>query len=228
MLLFLAMACDSLGLLPTRQIVALLFVTIFLGLYVFISFVEKVFAKYFIDFKSTQLFWVGLIAFFAYSARGQASDEINAIFAQDVSTFPYATTAAIAMVMASWSLWPASCIGVASFLYSIYCVARSKGAHVLIALTVGIQLLSFSIFVGHQMGSDAARRSNIYQIALAMDFNRNFRCEDALVGKDTVAFIGSSQNTALVAPPVVVKHQNNKSIFREVAVPGAFRRVSCM
>jgi hypothetical protein len=222
-----AMFSDTVGLLPTRQVVALLFVTIFLGLYVFILFLEKVFAKYFIDFKSTQLFWAGLVAFFAYIAHGQAGDEINSIFGQDASTFPYATVAATAMIMASWSLKPALYIGALSFLFGLYRVFKSKGKFVLMALTVGIQLFSFSLFVKYQMEGDAVRKNNIYQVALAMDFNGKFRCDDAKIGGDSVAFIGASQNSALVAPPVVVKHENKKSIFKEVEVPIEFRRVSC-
>lgn len=227
-LLFFAMTSDSLGLLHARDLVALFFVMMFLGLYVFVSFVEKVFAKHFIDFKSTQLFWVGLIAFLTYVAHGQAGDEVNAIFSQDASTFPYATTAAVAMIMASWTLWPSFLIGVASFLYTIYCVSKSQSALVLIAFTVGFQLFTFSIFVKYQIGSEHVRRNNIYQIALAMDFNGHFRCEGTSLGKDTVAFIGPSQNSALVAPPAILKRNNGKSIFEAVEVPNAFRRVSCI
>nr|WP_315215102.1 hypothetical protein [uncultured Duganella sp.] len=227
-LLLSAIFCDGSGLLPTRPVVALIFVTIFLGLYVFTSFVEKVLAKYFIDFKSTQLFWVGLVAFLTYIAHGQAGDEINSIFSQDASTFPYATTAATVMVLGAWSLWPAFCIGMLSFLYGFSCLFRSKGKElVLIAITVGLQLFIFSMFVEYQMAREAIRKNNIYQVALAMDFNGHFRCDDARVGQDSVAFIGSSQTAALVAPPIVVKHENKKSIFKEVEVPVAFRRVSC-
>jgi hypothetical protein len=227
-LLFFALTSDSLGLLQARHLIALFFGMTFLGLYVFVSFVEKVFAKHIIDFKSTQLFWIGLLAFLTYIAHGHAGDEVNAIFSQDASTFPYATTAAAVMIMASWTLWPSVFIGAASFVYAIYCVFRSKGALMLIALTVGMQLFTFSILVEFQMGSEAVRRNNIYQIALAMDFNGHFRCEGASLGADTVAFIGPAQNSALVAPPVIVKHQNSKSIFKAVEVPEAFRRVSCM
>lgn len=94
-------------------------------------------------------------------------------------------------------------------------------------MSVGIQLFSFSMLVAHQMKPDVIRRNNTYQVALAMDFNGHFRCSDARVGQDSVAFIGSSQNAALVAP-LVVKHENKKSIFKEVVIPTEFRRVSCM
>lgn len=227
-LLLFALCNDSLGFLHARQLIALFFAMMFLGLYVFVLFVEKVFAKNFIDFKSTKLFWVGLVAFLTYIAHGQAGDEVNAIFSQDASTFPYATTAAAAMIMASWTLWPSILIGAASFLYAFYCMLRSQSGLVFIAMTVGIQLFTFSTLVEYQMGSEKVRRNNIYQIALAMDFNGHFRCEGATLGEDTVAFIGPSQNAALVAPPVVVKHQNDKSLFKRVEVPEGFRRVSCM
>ena len=227
-LLFFALSSDSLGLLQPSHLLALFIGMTFLGLYVFVSFVEKVFAKHFIDFKSTQLFWLGVIAFLTFIAHGQAGDEVNAIFSQDASTFPYATTATAAMIMASWTLWPAVLVGTASLLYGLYSVSRSRWGMVLIALTVGLQLFTFSIFVEYQMGTEPVRKNNIYQIALAMDFNGHFRCERAMLGKDTVAFIGPSQDSALVAPPVVVKQHNGKSIFRQVEVPESFRRVSCM
>ena len=228
-LLLSAMLCDRFGLLPVRIVISLIFVTIILGLYVFISFMEKVFAKSFIDFKSTQLLWVGFIAFLTYIAHGQAGDEINSIFSQDASTFPYATTAATAMVLGSWTLWPAFLIGMLSLLYAASRLFRPQRRQLLlIAVTVGIQLSIFSMFVEYQMARETVRKNNIYQIALAMDFNGNFRCDDAKVGRDSVVFIGDSQDSALVAPPLIIKHENKESIFKEVEVPAAFRRVSCM
>ena len=226
-LLFFAMISDSLGVLQPRHLLALFFVMMFLGLYVFVSFVERVFAKQFIDFKSTQIFWLGLIAFLTYIAHGQAGDEVNAIFSQDASSFPYATTAASVMIIASWMLWPSFLTGFASLFYGLYCVFKSQRSLLLIALTVGLQLMTVSILIEFQMGSEERRRNNIYQIALAMDFNGHYICDGATLGKETVAFIGPSQNSALVAPPTAAVLQKNESIFRQVAIPKSFRRVSC-
>ncbi|MYM37467.1 hypothetical protein GTP38_24380 [Duganella sp. FT94W] len=227
-LLVAAMVCDKLKLLPVRPVIGMIFTAIFLGLYVFTTVIEKKLAKHVTEFKSTQLFWVGLVAFLAYIAHGQAGDEVNSVFSQDTSTFPYATTAATAMVLGSWSLWPAFCTGMLSLVFGLYCMFKNQKAKlVLIAFTVGVQLSIFSIFVEYQMGTEAVRKNNIYQVALAMDFNGRFRCDDAQAGRDTVAFIGSSQNAALVAPPMVIRHENKQSIFKEVEVPRVFRRVSC-
>lgn len=226
-LLFSAMLLESLKLFPARYMSYLIFATIFLGLYVFVSIVERVFVKYFIDFKSTQLFWVGAVAFATYVAHGQAGDEVNAIFHLDASAFPYATTAATAMMMATWALWPAGVVAGLSFMYCTYKTFRSDYKDVLISLVLTLNLTSFALFVGYQISKDDVRKSNIYQIALAMDFNGRFRCENSKVGSDSVAFIGPDQKRALVAPLAEITHQDRRTIFKIVAVPESFEIVDC-
>lgn len=226
-IMFSIISLDTWKILPSSWLLAFLFISIALGLFVFAAFVEKVVAKKFIEFKSTQLFCVGAVALVTYVAHGQAGEEVNAIFSQDASAFPYANTAATVMMIASWMEWPALVIAGVSFVYGAYKTFISDSAYVMTAFTLGINLVSFCSFVDHQISRDANRRSNIYQIALAMDFNSQYRCTKARVGLDSAAFIGTDQRRALIAPPLVVQQQTSKSLFKLVAVPNEFYFAEC-
>src|SRR5471032_132577 len=225
--LFLGMCLESMQLIAPKYMVFPIFAAMFLGLYVFFTVVEKTIAKYFLSFKSTQLLWAGFVAFIIYIAHGQAGDEVNAIFHLDASAFPYATVAATAMMVASWSFWPAVLIASAAFVYYTYNVFRSRYKNVLIGITLTLNLASFAVFVSYQISDDAIRRSNIYQIALSMDFNATFNCTASTSNSDSVAFVGAEQRRALIAPPLKIKHDSARSIFKEVVVPKAFDLVEC-
>jgi hypothetical protein len=227
MIMFSMIFLDGWKILSTFWLFACLFVSIALGLFVFAAFVEKVMAKKIIEFKSTQLFWLGTVALVTYVAHGQAGEEVNAIFSQDASAFPYATTAATVMAIAAWAEGPALVIAGLSFVYGAYKMFSSDAAYVMTALTLGINLISFGSFVDHQIARDVNRRSNIYQIALAMDFNGQFRCAKAKNGVDSAAFIGTDQRRALIAPPIVVRQQSSKSLFKLVEVPNEFYFAEC-
>lgn len=227
MIMFSMMFLDAWKILPTFWLFACLFVSIVLGLFVFAAFVEKLIVEKFIGFKSTQLFWLGAVALVTYVAHGQAGEEVNAIFSQDASAFPYATTAATVMTIAAPAGKPALVIAVLSFVYGAYKMFRSDSAYVMTALTLGINLISFGSFVDHQIARDANRRSNIYQIALAMDFNSQFRCAKARTGVDSAIFIGTDQRRALIAPPLIVRQQSSKSLFKLVEVPKEFYFAEC-
>lgn len=226
-LLVLAMWGTELRLLPVEWSVGAIFVTMALGLFVFVCLVEKLLAKHLLELRTSQLFWIGGLALASYLARGQAGDEVNAIFAQDAASFPYATTAATAMIVGAWTQWFAFGIGVFSLVYAFWLLFRSRYPLVLAAGAVGLHLISWSAFAAYQMGSESVRRNNIYQVALAMDFNGRYHCDGARLGQDTVAFIGPAQDSALVAPPLVVERRNPGSIFKTVTVPAQFDRVRC-
>lgn len=222
------MIIDKFNLAPPSYVIAIIFVTIVLGLYVFVLMVEHVVAKNFIEFKSSQLFWVLLIAFAAYVAKGYASEELNQIFARSASTFPFAYSAAAAMKILSIMKWPTAFIFILSFSYGLIQVFRSKGAHAFIALVMSINFSSFGLFVEKQISPDEVRRSNIYQIAVAMDFNGRFNCPGVKEKVGRIAFIDSDQTKGIVAPPLVIKIRHEKSTFKLVEVPEYFVDVACL
>ena len=208
-------------------VLSLIFLATLLGAYVVAVMVEKVVARQFIDFRATQYFWVGAVALLGFVAHGFAGDEVNAIFGQDASSFPYATTATTAMFLLWWACQVALVVAFASLGYFAVQMYRNRREAAFTAFTLSINLVSLFLFGLLQIYPEPIRRSNIYQIALAMDFNEKFECEGAQSGMHHVAFIGPEQRRALIAPKPEIIYRSEKKFFKVVTVPASFSRASC-
>jgi hypothetical protein len=124
--------------------------------------------------------------------------------------------------------WSAVLIIVASFLYGLIRLLRLRSSEALITLAVGFNFFSFGLFIERQITPDEQRKSNIYQIAVAMDFNGRFTCPGIEDKLNRVAFVDSDQTRGMVAPPLRVKSYNKRSTFKLVEVPPVFRTVTCL
>jgi len=183
------------------------------------------------SFKSAaKTLGVGLVALASFVAHGQAVGEVNAIFGIDASALPHTTAAAVAMVMGSWIF---QIILVPACFVSAIClfvfIGKSRFGEVVISFSVFIAALIWTALIFHQVGPELRRKSNLYQIALEMDFNKRSHCVDLPEDSEGVVFIGPDQQRALVAPRrVVIPTQGNFGVLvPQLQVPAKFRIVGC-
>ncbi|WP_426105443.1 hypothetical protein [Massilia sp. TSP1-1-2] len=186
--------------------------------------------RHFSRFKSAKLFGFGLFALATFVAHGQAVGEVNNIFHIDASSLPHATTAASAMAIGAWLFWavliPAT---VASGAWLIRCASALRWGDATITAAIFFAGVTWSAVVGHQAAPDVRRQSNIYRIALAMDFNKRSNCEGVPAASEGVVFIGPDQKRAIVAPPRVdiLSRGGFSSLVPQVQVPTEFQIVEC-
>ncbi|WP_141749568.1 hypothetical protein [Duganella phyllosphaerae] len=200
--------------------------TIAVSLFTCAIFVESFCLPEVNRFKSAQVFGLGAIGLVSYLAHGQAGEEVNAIFRQDASAFPYTTTAATAMTIASWAFWPVIIVYLLVLAHLIWRVTKFDEKHAFAMTMVIVNMASFVSFIEHQTRDDGNRKGNLYKIALAMDFNNYFRCANATERTNHVAFIGSDQKRAIVAPKLVMRN-NNPAGFSTVEIPAHFPLTTC-
>lgn len=220
---------SSYGLLSPAATVAALLTGAALGMLVLATQANRFLDRHFAEFRSAKLFAAGLFALGTYVAHGRAVVEVNAIFGEDAAAFPHAMAAASAMFVATWTLWVALApIFVASLVCWLYFVAVRKAGEAAISLSILLAAISLSSLIFHQAADGERRRNNLYQIALEMDFNKRSRCTGVPADAEGVAFVGSNQLKAIVAPRLVLARGDRRMVFREVVVPKDFARVQCL
>lgn len=220
---------SSYGLLSPGATVATLLIGAALGMLVLATQSNGVLDRHFAEFRSAKPCAVGLFALGTYVAHGRAVVEVNGIFGEDATAFPHAVAAASAMFVATWTLWGALApIFVASLVCWLYFVADRKAGEAAISLSILLATISLSSLILHQAADGERRRNNLYQIALEMDFNKRSRCIGVPADAEGVAFVGSNQLRAIVAPRMTPVPGDRRAIFREVVVPQEFARVQCL
>lgn len=220
---------SSYGALSPAATVAVLLIGVALGMLVLATQAAWFLNRHFAEFGSAKFFGAGLFALGTYVAHGRAVVEVNAIFGEEASNFPHATAAASAMVIATWTFWTVLVpILAASLVCWLYFNAVPKAGNAAMSLSILLAAISLSSLIVHQAADVERRRNNIYQIALAMDFNKRSRCVGVPADAEGVAFVGSNQLRAIVAPRRELVPGDRASVFQEVVVPEKFARVHCL
>jgi hypothetical protein len=199
-----------------------------LGLVVLATLTSRFLDRHFAEFKSAKILALATFALATYVAHGRAVGEVNAIFQIDASALPHATTAASAFVIATW-IYPAVVLPIlcGSAVLMLY-YGRAAGGNALIAFAILISSVLWAGLLNFQAMPAPARKSNLYQIALEMDFNKRSHCSGLPVGSEGVVFIGPDQRRAIVAPRLVEIKRSSKTIFKQVQVPEKFDIVDCL
>jgi hypothetical protein len=220
---------DSYGLLEARYSFFCYMGSAVLGLLVLATILGRFIDRHFADFKATKMFGVGLVALSTYVAHGMAQGEVNAIFHIDASALPHTVTAASAFFIARW-LYSLVMLPLlfASTIYFMTCFWLSRGAGAVTAFAVFFSAALWSGLLHFQVVNDENRTSNLYQIALNMDFNKKSFCSGLPPKSEGVVFLGSNQSRAIAAPQLISLAGNSKSIFRKVQVPTTFSVVNCL
>jgi hypothetical protein len=220
---------SSYGLLSPAATVAALLIGAALGMLVLATQANGVLDRHFAEFRSARLFAAGLFALGTYVAHGRAVVEVNGIFGEAAAAFPHAVAAASAMFVATWTLWVALVpIFVGSLICWLYFNAIAKAGGAAISLSILVATISLSSLILHQAADGERRHNNLYQIALAMDFNKRSKCVGVPADAEGVAFVGSNQMRAIVAPRLAPVPGDRRMVFREVVVPQEFVRVQCL
>ncbi|MES3021072.1 MAG: hypothetical protein V4857_05750 [Pseudomonadota bacterium] len=199
-----------------------------LGLVVLATLTSRFLDRHFAEFKSAKILALAMIALATYVAHGKAVGEVNAIFQLDASALPHATTAASAMVIATWIYMAAvlpTLIG--SAVLMLYYYGKSEGGNALIAFAILMCAVLWAGLLNVQAVPAHARKSNLYQIALEMDFNKRSHCSGVPMDSEGVVFIGPDQRRAIVAPRLVEIERSPRTIFTQVQVPENFDIVNC-
>lgn len=201
-----------------------------LGAIVLATLVQRFLARHLSSFRSAKLFGVGLAALATFVAHGRAVGEVNAIFLIDASSLPHAMAAASAMTIGTWLFWAVLVpVTVASFAWLIRCCAQSLYGDATIAGAIFFAGVTWSGLIGNQAAPDQRRESNLYQIALAMDFNKRSHCAGVPLDSEGVVFIGPDQRRAIVAPRKVEIPSRGgfSSLFPQIQIPRNFPIVEC-
>jgi hypothetical protein len=200
-----------------------------LGLLVLVTLGARFLDDHFADFKAAKGFGVALFALATFVAHGRAVGEVNSIFHVDASALPHTTAAASAMIISIWVylgvLLP---ICIISVICALYFFGRARRGNAMISFAVFIAALLWASLIDHQIAQDDRRKSNLYQIALEMDFNKRSNCLGVPEQSEGVVFIGPDQLRAIAAPRMVERSRSSKSIFRGIDVPSKFDVVKCL
>lgn len=171
----------------------------------FLNYVYRFeFVKYFYELKFTK-FISGLIfsAIILYS-NSKASSSINEIFNVSATNFPYSLSFStvfysinyIANILSTTSL----ILAILLVLLEINQYFEKKEFHFnkdKWAIFVFFLFSIFSLGLQHREFSNDAIRYKAYQLALSMDFNKKYSCENIPAGF-SVAYIGSSQQKVII------------------------------
>lgn len=200
------------------------------GVFVLTTLAHGWLERHFAAFKSAKLLGLGLLALATFIAHGQAVGEVNAIFQIDASALPHTTTAASAMVIGAWLLWAVLLpVFAVSFICSVNFYVKSRYGDFMIAFAIFLASVTWVALVGQQAGLELRRKSNLYQIALEMDFNKRSHCVGLPEGAEGVLFIGPDQRRALVAPgKILIKTRGGfGALVPQIQVPSDFQIVDC-
>lgn len=200
------------------------------GMLVLVTLADGWLKRHFVKFKSAKLLGLGALALATFVAHGQAVGEINSIFQIDASALPHATTAASAMIIGIWLFWTVFLpVFVVSLICSIGLYVKSRYGESVIAFAIVMASVTWCALIGQQALPELRRKSNLYQIALQMDFNRRSHCVDMPDGAEGVVFIGPDQRRAIVAPrKILIKTRGNfGALVPQIEVPSTFQIVDC-
>lgn len=225
-----ARAMSDIGVFGPAWAAGLVLIGAVVGVLVVITLTHGWFERHLAAFKSAKFLGLGLLALATFIAHGQAVGEVNAIFQVDASALPHTTTAASAMVIGTWLLWA---ILLPVFAISLICAVifylKSRYGDFMIAFAIFLASVTWVALVSQQAGPELRRKSNLYQIALEMDFNKRSRCDGLPEGAEGVLFIGPDQRRALVAPrKILIKtHGDFGAVVPQIQVPSGFQIVDC-
>ncbi|PWF47750.1 hypothetical protein [Massilia glaciei] len=199
-----------------------------LGLVVLATVTSRFLDRHFAEFMSAKILALATFALATYVAHGRAVGEVSAIFQIDASALPHATTAASAMVIATWIYLAAVLpILIDSAVLMLYYYGKSEGGNAMIAFAILISSVLWAGLLNFQAMPAHARKSNLYQIALEMDFNKRSHCSGLPADSEGVVFLGPDQRRATVAPRLVEIKRSSRTIFKQVQVPENFDIVNC-
>jgi hypothetical protein len=186
--------------------------------------------RHFAAFKSAKFLGLGLLGLTTFIAHGQAVGEVNAIFQVDASALPHTTTAAAAMVIGAWLSWA---VLLPVFIVSLACAAfffvKSRPGDFMIAIAIFFASSIWGALLSQQAAPELRRKSNLYQLALEMDFNKRSHCVGLPEGAEGVLFIGPDQRRAIVAPrKVMIETRGNfDKLVPQIEIPSDFHIVDC-
>lgn len=215
------------GVLPQKYSLGAMLIGAGIGLFVLAAIAERFLAGRLHESKSAKLFGVALAGLATFVAHGAAVGEVNAIFPLDASNFPHATAAASALVIVGWLFWAFVAVLGTSAASFIFGFSKSNAARTLISAGVALSSVIVVSIISHQIYPEEARRNNLYQVALAMDFNKRHHCVGVPAGSEGVVFVGPEQRLALVAPPREAFRAHRLSLFVQLKVPADFQSVNC-
>jgi hypothetical protein len=201
-----------------------------LGVLVLNTLAHSWLERHFAAFRSAKLLGLGLLALATFIAHGQAVGEVNAIFLVDASALPHTTTAASAMVIGAWLLWAVLLPVLAvSSIFAIFYYVKSRLGDFMIAFAICLACITWVALVAQQAGPELRRKSNLYQIALEMDFNKRSSCVGLPKGAEGVLFIGPDQRRAIVAPQKVMIETRGEfgKLVPQLQIPSNFQVVDC-
>lgn len=200
------------------------------GMVVLITLAHGWLERHFAEFKSAKFLGLGAFALTTFVAHGQAVGEVNSIFQVDASALPHTTTAASAMVISAWLFWvfflPVLAV---SFISVVRLSKKSRHGDFTIALAICLASVVWCSLIGQQAVPELRRKSNLYQVALEMDFNKRSHCVDLPEGAEGVLFIGPDQRRAIVAPrKVLIRTQGEFGrLVQQIEIPSNFQIVNC-
>jgi hypothetical protein len=225
-----AKVVSDIGFLSPAWSVGLVLIGAVLGVLVLNTLAHGWLERHFAAFKSAKFLGLGLLALATFIAHGQAVGEVNAIFHVDASALPHTTTAASAMVIGAWLLWAVLLPVLAvSSVCAIFYYVKSRAGDVMIAFAILLACVTWVALVAQQAGPELRRKSNLYQIALEMDFNKRSNCVGLPKGTEGVLFIGPDQRRAIVAPQKVMIETRGEfgKLFPQLQIPSDFQIVDC-
>lgn len=226
----LAWALDGFGWSEGGLIRALVLIGAAFGAVVLATLVHRLLNRHLASFKAARLLGVGGAAVVTFAAHGRAVGEVNAIFQIDASALPHATAAASAMTIGTWLFWTVLVpVTFASGAWFVRCCAIRLYGDATIAGAILVAGAAWCGLIGHQAAPDQRRQSNLYQIALAMDFNKRSHCLGVPHDSEGVVFIGPDQRRAIVAPRRVEISSRGRfsSLVPQLQVPPSFPIVEC-
>ena len=186
--------------------------------------------RHFEAFKSAKILGLGGLALTTFIAHGQAVGEVNSIFQIDASALPHTTAAASAMVIGAWAFWVVFLpVLVISFICAVCLYLKSRHGESMIAFAIFLASVVWCSLIGQQAVPEIQRKSNLYHVALEMDFNRRSHCVALPEGAEGVVFIGPDQRRAIVAPRKVIINTQGKfgAIVPQIEIPSNFQIVNC-
>ncbi|ATQ75794.1 hypothetical protein CR152_15615 [Massilia violaceinigra] len=198
-----------------------------LGMVVLTTVASRFIDRHYSEFKPAKFIGLGLLGLATYFAHGQGAIEINAIFEVDASSLPKATAAASALVLAQWANSALIPLLFASGALVLYNMAKSRPGDAAISFAICMSSCLWAGLIHYQAEPDPTRKSNLYQIAVALDFNKRSTCAGVPKDAEGVVFVGPEQRRAIVAPRLTELHSSSNSIFKEVEVPEKFDKVEC-
>lgn len=202
----------------------------FVGMVVLVMLAHGWLERHFAALKSAKLLGLGALALTTFIAHGQAVGEVNSIFQIDASALSHTTTAASAMVIGAWLFWVVFLpVLVVSFICIVWLCVKSRRGESMIAFAIFFASLTCCSLIGQQVVPELQRKSNLYQVALEMDFNSRSHCVDLPKGAEGVLFIGPDQRRAIVAPRKVVINTQGEfgAIVPQIEIPSNFQIVDC-